>query len=138
MLTNEGKKLYQKRIEYCLFRICNSNFCLFYFVFLFFFYRRYNVPLALIKRHFKDIRCFYIVIFFWMPYSAIIGWLGRWLANHIQKISRCLMCRMQRLLSDFFPMTIVMLSFLISRNRLMFLHFFIIFHCFNIAWFHNK
>lgn len=136
MLTNESKKLYQKRIEYCHFRICNSNFCLFLFLFSFF-YRRYNVPgshQALLQRH----SLFLYRFFFWMPYSAIIGWLGRWLANHIQKISRCSMCRMQRLLSDFFPMTTVMLSFLISRNRLMSMHFFIIFHCFNIAWFHNK
>lgn len=95
----------------------------FLLLFPFFFYRRYNVPgshQASLQRH----SLFSYSFFFWMPYSAIIGWLGRWLANHIQKISRCSMCRMQRLLSDFFPMTTVMLSFLISRNRLMSMHLF--------------
>lgn len=78
------------------------------------------------------------VSLFWMPYSAIIGWLGRWLANHIQKISRCSMCRMQRLLSDFFPVTTAWCSlfwFSIDRCLCIFFSFLLmICRCFDIAW----
>lgn len=42
------------------------------------------------------------------------------------EISRCSMCRMQRLLSDFFLMTTVMLSFLISLDRLVSAPFFLL------------
>lgn len=74
---------------------------------------------------------------FWMPYSAIIGWLGRWLANHIQKISRCSMCTMQQLLSDFFPTDNRDALFSDQPQSIdVYAFFFIIFRCFDIAWFH--
>jgi len=74
MLTNKGKKLYQKRIEYCLFRICNSNFCLFSISF----FTDDTMFLTLIKRHFKDTRCFYIVFFECPTLRLLAGLVDDW------------------------------------------------------------
>jgi len=95
------KKIDKKCIEYCLLRVCNSNFYLFSIRFSFFFIDTMCSWLSSSVTS-KTLGVF-VSSLFWMPYSAIIGWLGRWLANHIQKISRCSMCTMQQLLSDFFP-----------------------------------
>lgn len=77
-----------------------------YFLFvllLFFFFRNDTICSWLSSSVTSKTLGVFVSSLFWMPHSAIIGWLGRWLANHIQKISRCSMCTMQQLLSDFFP-----------------------------------
>lgn len=102
-INESGQKIYKKCIEYCLLRVCNSNFYLFSIRFSFFFFRTDTMCSWLSSSVTSKTLGVFVSSLFWMPYSAIIGWLGRWLANHIQKISRCSMCTMQQLLSDFFP-----------------------------------
>jgi len=129
-------KTLSKRIEYCLFRICNSNFYLFFISFSSFFTDD-TMFLALIKRHFKDIRCFYIVLFFECPTLRLLaGLVDDWQITLKKFLGvRCAQC--QQLLSDFFPTN--------NRDALfsdqpqwigVYAFFFTIFRCFDIAWFH--
>ena len=87
--------------------IASSEFVIqifiFFLFFFFFFFRTDTMCSWLSSSVTSKTLGVFVSSLFWMPYSAIIGWLGRWLANHIQKISRCSMCTMQQLLSDFFP-----------------------------------
>jgi len=130
------KKIDKKCIEYCLLRVCNSNFYLFSIRFSFFLSIQ-CVPgshQASLQRH----SVFLYRLSFECPTLRLLaGLVDDWQITFKKFLGvRCAQCNSFYRISSL--LTTVMLSSLISRNRLMSMHFFFftIFRCFDIAWFH--